>query len=122
MAEQGGKLVGRISAQIDRLRPGGVRIDRFIRGRAGGTVHAHHRHALGAIAERRHDDSAGPRVARTIGGDIADPASVTQTVVAAALLAIVGLQIYQPDALPNGLRPKPRTQVVQLPAPPARKL
>jgi anti-sigma-K factor RskA len=38
--------------------------------------------------------------------------------VAAALLVMVGLQVYQPDALPDGLRPKPRTQVVQVKTPP----
>jgi anti-sigma-K factor RskA len=43
------------------------------------------------------------------------------TAAAAALIAMVGLQVYQPDLLPNGLRPKPRTQVVEVktPAPPA---
>ena len=34
---------------------------------------------------------------------------------------MVGLQVYQPDALPDSIRPKPRTQVVEVktPAPPA---
>jgi anti-sigma-K factor RskA len=45
--------------------------------------------------------------------------AATSSALAAALLAIVGLQIYQPDTLPAGLRPKPRTQVVQVPAPAA---
>jgi anti-sigma-K factor RskA len=41
--------------------------------------------------------------------------------IAAALLVMVGLQVYQPDALPDSVRPKPRTQVVEVktPAPPA---
>ena len=29
--------------------------------------------------------------------------------IAAALLVMVGLQVYQPDALPDSIRPKPRT-------------
>jgi anti-sigma-K factor RskA len=39
--------------------------------------------------------------------------------IAAALLVIAGLQIYQPDALPDGIRPKPvvRTVEVNGPAP-----
>jgi anti-sigma-K factor RskA len=43
------------------------------------------------------------------------------TAAAAALIAMLGLQLYSPDLLPNGLRPKPRTQVVEVktPAPPA---
>jgi anti-sigma-K factor RskA len=41
------------------------------------------------------------------------------TAVAAALVAVVALQVAQPDLLPDGLRPKPRIQTVQLPAPPA---
>ena len=44
------------------------------------------------------------------------------TAAAAALIAMLGLQVYQPDLLPNGLRPKPRTQVVEVktPAPPVQ--
>src|SRR3954463_3028824 len=41
------------------------------------------------------------------------------TAAAAALIAMVGLQVYQPDLLPNGLRPKPRTQVVEVKTPAA---
>jgi anti-sigma-K factor RskA len=43
------------------------------------------------------------------------------TAAAAALIAMLGLQLYSPDLLPDGLRPKPRTQVVEVktPAPPA---
>jgi anti-sigma-K factor RskA len=39
--------------------------------------------------------------------------------IAAALLVMVGLQVYQPDALPDSIRPKPRTQVVEVKSPPA---
>ena len=44
------------------------------------------------------------------------------TAAAAALIAMLALQVYQPDLLPNGLRPKPRTQVVEVktPAPPVQ--
>lgn len=44
------------------------------------------------------------------------------TAAAAALIAMLALQVYQPDLLPNGIRPKPRTQVVEVktPAPPAQ--
>ena len=38
---------------------------------------------------------------------------------AAALVAMIGVQIFQPDWLPEGLRPKPRTQVVEAKAPAA---
>ena len=38
--------------------------------------------------------------------------------IAAALLVMVGLQVYQPDALPESIRPKPRTQVVEVKTPP----
>ena len=36
------------------------------------------------------------------------------TAAAAALIAMLGLQLYQPELLPDGLRPKPRTQVVEV--------
>lgn len=39
--------------------------------------------------------------------------------VAAALVAMLALQVYQPDLLPSGIRPKPRTQVVEVKAPSA---
>ena len=41
--------------------------------------------------------------------------------IAAALVAMLAVQVYQPDLLPDGLRPKPRTQMVEVktPAPPA---
>src|SRR5215472_5281176 len=42
------------------------------------------------------------------------------TALAAALLVMIGVQLFAPDMLPAGLRPKPRTQVVEVktPAPP----
>jgi anti-sigma-K factor RskA len=44
--------------------------------------------------------------------------------IAAALVAMIAVGAYQPDLLPDGLRPKPRTQVVEVktpatPAPPS---
>jgi anti-sigma-K factor RskA len=39
--------------------------------------------------------------------------------IAAALVAMIGIQLFQPDLLPEGLRPKPRTQVVEAKAPSA---
>jgi anti-sigma-K factor RskA len=41
--------------------------------------------------------------------------------IAAALVAMLALQVYQPELLPDGIRPKPRTQVVEIktPLPPA---
>ena len=43
------------------------------------------------------------------------------TAIAAVLVAVIGVQLFSPDLLPAGLRPKPRTQVVEVktPAPPA---
>jgi anti-sigma-K factor RskA len=46
------------------------------------------------------------------------------TAIAAALVAMITVGAYQPDLLPDGLRPKPRTEVVQVktpsePAPPS---
>lgn len=38
--------------------------------------------------------------------------------IAAALLVMVGLQIFQPDALPEGFRAKPRIRTVEVKAPP----
>jgi anti-sigma-K factor RskA len=40
------------------------------------------------------------------------------TAIAAALVALIALGAYQPDLLPDGLRPKPRTQVVEVKTPP----
>jgi anti-sigma-K factor RskA len=39
--------------------------------------------------------------------------------IAAALIAIVVTQVVRPDLLPDSIRPKPRTQVVEIKAPPA---
>jgi anti-sigma-K factor RskA len=46
------------------------------------------------------------------------------TAIAAALVAMIGVQVFQPDLLPEGMRPKPRTQLVEVktasvPAPPS---
>jgi anti-sigma-K factor RskA len=40
------------------------------------------------------------------------------TAIAAALVALIGIGVYQPDLLPGGIRPKPRTQIVEVKAPP----
>jgi anti-sigma-K factor RskA len=52
-----------------------------------------------------------------------DIATLT-TAIAAALVAMIAVGVYQPDLLPEGIRPKPRTQVVEVkvpaaPAPPS---
>src|SRR6266700_6836123 len=39
------------------------------------------------------------------------------TAIAAALIAMIAVQVYQPDLLPEGLRPKPRTQLVEVRTP-----
>ncbi|CCE11545.1 conserved hypothetical protein [Bradyrhizobium sp. STM 3843] len=39
---------------------------------------------------------------------------------AAVLLAMIGVQVYRPELLPEGLRPKSRTQVAQVKAPAAQ--
>jgi anti-sigma-K factor RskA len=39
------------------------------------------------------------------------------TAAAAALIAMLALQVYQPELLPDGIRPKLRTQVVEVKAP-----
>jgi anti-sigma-K factor RskA len=44
------------------------------------------------------------------------------TAIAAALVAVVGIQIAQPDWLPQRLRPPPRTQIVEVKPPPAAAL
>ena len=41
------------------------------------------------------------------------------TAIAAALVAMIAVGVYQPDLLPNGVRPKPRTQVVEVKTPSA---
>jgi anti-sigma-K factor RskA len=45
--------------------------------------------------------------------------ATAMSAIAAALIALVVTQIVRPDLLPEGLRPTPRTQVVQVPAAPA---
>ena len=40
------------------------------------------------------------------------------TAAAAALIAMLAMQVYSPDMLPNALRPKVRTQVVEVKTPP----
>jgi anti-sigma-K factor RskA len=45
--------------------------------------------------------------------------ATAMSAIAAALIAIVVTQVVRPDLLPDSMRPKPRTQVVQVPAPPA---
>jgi anti-sigma-K factor RskA len=44
-------------------------------------------------------------------------ASVTSAL-AAALVVMLAMQVYQPDMLPNGIRPKPRIQTVEVKTPP----
>src|ERR1700731_189353 len=39
------------------------------------------------------------------------------TAIAAVLVAMIAVGVYQPDLLPEGIRPKPRTQVVEVKAP-----
>jgi anti-sigma-K factor RskA len=39
------------------------------------------------------------------------------TGIAAALVALIAVQAYRPDLLPDGIRPKPRTQVVEVKVP-----
>jgi anti-sigma-K factor RskA len=39
------------------------------------------------------------------------------TALAAALIAMLAMQVYQPDLLPNALRPKPRIQTVEVKTP-----
>jgi anti-sigma-K factor RskA len=41
------------------------------------------------------------------------------TALAAALVAMIGVQVFQPDLLPEGMRPRPRTQVVEVKGPAA---
>jgi anti-sigma-K factor RskA len=44
-------------------------------------------------------------------------ASFATAAAAAVLIAMLALQVYQPDLLPDGIRPKPRTQVVEVKKP-----
>ena len=43
--------------------------------------------------------------------------AVAMTALAAALVAMLSAQVYRPDLLPGALRPKPRTQVVEVRTP-----
>jgi anti-sigma-K factor RskA len=43
--------------------------------------------------------------------------AVAMTALAAALVAMLSAQVYRPDLLPGGLRPKPRIQVVEVKTP-----
>ena len=43
--------------------------------------------------------------------------ATAMTAIAAALIALIGVQVTRPDLLPAGLRPKPEIQVVQAPTP-----
>jgi len=45
--------------------------------------------------------------------------AMTASAVAAALVALLSIEVYQPDLLPEGMRPKPRTQVVEVKTPSA---
>jgi anti-sigma-K factor RskA len=45
--------------------------------------------------------------------------ATAMSAIAAALIAIVVTEVVRPDLLPESIRPKPRTEVVQIPAPPA---
>jgi len=45
--------------------------------------------------------------------------ATTTTAIAAALIAMITLGVYQPDLLPDGLRPRPRTQLVEVKSPAA---
>ena len=66
---------------------------------------AHLSNAAPAIAER-------PRRREPVFGWV-------MTAIAAALAGVIALQAYRPDLLPEGLRVKPKVQVVNVPAPPA---
>jgi anti-sigma-K factor RskA len=43
--------------------------------------------------------------------------AMTASAIAAALVALLSIEVYQPDLLPEGMRPKPRTQVVEVKTP-----
>jgi anti-sigma-K factor RskA len=43
--------------------------------------------------------------------------ATAMTAIAAALIALIGVQVTRPDLLPAGLRPKPEIQVVEAPTP-----
>jgi anti-sigma-K factor RskA len=81
-----------------------------------------------------------PAPAPPVAADIAEPAAAADgsnviqlsgrarrwrsvatftSALAAALVAMIGIQVFQPDWLPEGIRPKPRTQLVEVKPPPA---
>ena len=45
--------------------------------------------------------------------------AMTASAIAAALVALLSIEVYQPDLLPERMRPKPRTQVVEVKTPSA---
>jgi anti-sigma-K factor RskA len=45
--------------------------------------------------------------------------AMAASAIAAVLVAMLSIEVYQPDLLPEGLRPKPRTQVVEVKTPAA---
>lgn len=45
--------------------------------------------------------------------------AMTASAIAAALVAMLAIEVYQPDLLPEAMRPKPRTQLVQVKTPSA---
>jgi anti-sigma-K factor RskA len=45
--------------------------------------------------------------------------AMTASAIAAALVAMLAIEVYQPDLLPEGMRAKPRTQVVEVKIPTA---
>ena len=45
--------------------------------------------------------------------------AMTASAIAAALVALLSIEVYQPDLLPEGMRPKPRAQVVEVKTPSA---
>jgi anti-sigma-K factor RskA len=45
--------------------------------------------------------------------------AMAASAIAAVLVAMLSLEVYQPDLLPEGMRPKPRTQVVEVKTPAA---
>ncbi len=48
--------------------------------------------------------------------------ATVSSAIAAALVAMIGIGLSVPDLLPDSMRPRPRTQVVEAKAPPAPKL
>ena len=46
------------------------------------------------------------------------PSPASRTAIAAALVALIAVAAYQPDLLPDAIRPRPRIQVVEVKTPP----